>query len=67
MFNPARRRLQESVDRRFNRERYNAEQVVASFAARLRNQVELGSLTGGLTGVVSRTVQPTSASVWIRQ
>ncbi|HJQ95081.1 MAG TPA: hypothetical protein VJ935_05150 [Acidimicrobiia bacterium] len=46
---------------------YDAEQVVASFAARLRNQVELGSLTGGLTGVVSRTVQPASASVWIRQ
>lgn len=67
MFNPARRRLQESVDRRFNRGRYDAEQVVASFAARLRNQVELGSLTGGLTGVVSRTVQPASASVWIRQ
>ena len=67
MFNPARRRLQESVDRRFNRRRYDAEQVVASFAARLRSQVELGSLTGGLTGVVSRTVQPASASVWIRQ
>ncbi|MGH8958621.1 MAG: hypothetical protein ACRDVK_08085 [Acidimicrobiia bacterium] len=66
MFNPARRRLQESVDRRFNRGRYDAEQVVASFAARLRDQVELGSLTGGLTGVVTRTVQPASASVWIR-
>lgn len=67
MFNPARRRLQDTVDRRFNRGRYDAEQVVASFAARLRNQVELGSLTGGLTGVVTRTVQPASASVWIRQ
>ncbi|HKZ18747.1 MAG TPA: hypothetical protein VJQ57_01415 [Acidimicrobiia bacterium] len=67
MFNPARRRLQETVDRRFNRARYDAEQVVASFAARLRNQVELASLTGGLTGVVTRTVQPASASVWIRQ
>ena len=65
MFNPVRRRLQESVDRRFNRGRYDAEQVVASFAARLRDQVELGSLTGGLTGVVSRTVQPASASLWI--
>ena len=67
MFNPARRRLQEAVDRRFNRGRYDAEQVVASFAARLRDQVELGSLTGGLTGVVSRTVQPASTSVWIRK
>jgi hypothetical protein len=67
MFNPARRRLQDTVDRRFNRGRYDAEQVAASFAARLRNQVELGSLTGGLTGVVTRTVQPASASVWIRQ
>jgi hypothetical protein len=67
MFNPVRRRLQDTVDRRFNRARYDAEQVVASFAARLRNQVELRSLTGGLTGVVTRTVQPASASVWIRQ
>lgn len=67
VFNPARRRLQESVDRRFNRGRYDAEQVVAAFAERLRNQVELGSLTGGLESVVTRTVQPASASVWLRQ
>jgi hypothetical protein len=66
IFQPARRRLQDAVDRRFNRARYDAEQVVASFAAHLRSQVELGTVTGGLTGVVAQTVQPASASVWIR-
>jgi hypothetical protein len=58
--------VQDAVDRRFNRGRYDAEQVVASFAARLRSQVDLGTVTGGLTGVVAQTVQPASASVWIR-
>jgi hypothetical protein len=66
LFQPARRRVQALVDRRFNRHRYDAARTVAAFSARLRDQVDLDTLHGELLGVVDQTVQPTRASLWLR-
>ncbi len=54
------------VDRRFNRRRYDAARTIEGFSARLRQQVDLDTLTGELLGVVEQTVQPTSVSLWLR-
>ncbi|HYY82815.1 MAG TPA: hypothetical protein VFD04_27025, partial [Actinomycetes bacterium] len=54
------------VDRRFNRRRYDAAQTIQAFSARLRQQVDLDTLTGELLGVVEQTMQPTRASLWLR-
>jgi hypothetical protein len=66
LFGPARRRVQAVVDRRFNRARYDAARTVESFSARLRDQVELDTLSSELLGVVDQTVQPTRAWLWLR-
>jgi hypothetical protein len=65
-FNPARRRLQGAVDRRFDRARYDAARAVDAFAARLRNQVDLDEVTAGLRDTVVTTVAPTRVAVWLR-
>ena len=67
LFNPLRRRTQRWVERRFNRGRYNAEREVEAFSGRLTTEVGLGAVTADLTGVVARTVQPATATVWIRE
>jgi hypothetical protein len=66
IFQPARRRVQAVVDRRFNRHRHDAARTIADFSARLRDQVDLGTLTGELLTVVDQTMQPTRASLWLK-
>ena len=66
MFQPARRWVQDVVDRRFNRRRYNAQRTVEAFAAQLRQQTDLDALVSELIAVVDRTVQPTQVSLWLR-
>jgi peptidoglycan/LPS O-acetylase OafA/YrhL len=63
---PARRRIQQGVDRRFNRRRHDAAHTIATFSARLRDQVDLNTLTAELLVVIDQTMQPTQASLWIR-
>jgi hypothetical protein len=66
VFNPARRRLQAAVDRRFDRARYDAARAVDAFAARLRDQVNLDEITAGLRDTVAATVAPGRVGVWLR-
>jgi hypothetical protein len=65
LFNPLRRRVQKIVDRRFNRARYNADQTVAAFAARLQDTVDLDSVRADLAGVVQQALEPAHVSLWI--
>ena len=66
MFQPARRRIQQAVDRRFNRRRHDAARVIQAFSTRLRDQVDLDGLTAEMLEVVDQTMQPTRASLWLR-
>ena len=66
MFNPLRRRVQRRVDRRFNRNRFDAGVEVERFADRVRDDVDLDQTTGDLVTVVARTVQPSTMGVWLR-
>ncbi|MGH3407199.1 MAG: hypothetical protein ACRDRJ_32570, partial [Streptosporangiaceae bacterium] len=65
LFAPLRRRLQRLVDRRFNRARYDAEAIIAAFAQRMREQVDLETVRQDLAGVVSQTVGPAHSSLWL--
>jgi hypothetical protein len=66
LFQPLRRRVQDLVDRRFNRRRYDAARTVEAFSARLREQVDLDALSAELREVVDQTVAPTRTSLWLR-
>jgi hypothetical protein len=65
LFNPLRKRVQHAVDRRFNRARYNAEAIVATFTARMRQTVDLDTVQSDLVGVVDEAFQPAHVSVWL--
>jgi hypothetical protein len=66
LFNPLRRRVQDFIDRRFYRRKYNAEQALANFAANLRQEVDLDQINRSLLAVTLETLQPENASLWLR-
>jgi hypothetical protein len=66
LFQPARRRVQAVVDRRFNRRRYDAAKTIAAFSTRLRDQIDLDTLSTELLAIVDQTTEPTRVSLWLR-
>ncbi|MBA3424288.1 MAG: hypothetical protein H0U04_07015 [Rubrobacter sp.] len=66
LFNPLRRRTQDFIDRRFYRKKYDAQQVLAVFSARLRDETNLDGLSSDLAKAVRDTVQPAHMSLWLR-
>ena len=66
LFRPVRSRIQDFIDSRFYRRKFDAERTVADFSSRLRDEVELSAVTSGLTDVVRETMEPTHVSLWMR-
>ncbi len=66
LFNPLRRRVQVFVDRRFYRSKYDAEETLTAFSARLRDGTDLDSLTDDVAGIVQHTMHPEHVSLWLR-
>jgi hypothetical protein len=66
LFSPVRRRVQEAIDRRFNRQRYDADKVIADFAEYAAHETDLAALQASIVGVVAETIQPRQVTVWVR-
>jgi hypothetical protein len=65
LFNPMRNRIRHWVDRQFNRPRFNAERVIDTFTATLRDRVDTDDVVSGWVGVVSETMQPVTVAAWV--
>jgi hypothetical protein len=66
LFQPARGRTQAVVDRRFNRRKYDAAKTIQAFSTRLRDPIDLDTLSTELLAVVDQTMEPTQVSLWLR-
>jgi hypothetical protein len=67
LFNPLRARIQEFIDRRFFRSKYNAEKTLVDFAAVARDEVDMVRLSDSFLSVIEKTIQPEQISLWLRE